>query len=134
MSGVVRTPPTPPGTQSVDDRRPFREQTVLLGSFSAHDLVSPQGDEGTTDDVGLQDFLLEECTRITTSRGRRWCLMSGPGHGRWRSCARGTVCWPRPEPRPTPTGTRHAPGSNDSFSTAIRPRRPDSTSTSSTPR
>ncbi len=78
VSGVVRTPPTPPGTQSADDRRPFREQTVLLGSFSAHDLVSPQGDEGTTDDVGLQDFLLEECTRITTSRGRRWCLMSGP--------------------------------------------------------
>ncbi|WP_432057709.1 lipase/acyltransferase domain-containing protein [Streptomyces sp. bgisy022] len=51
------------------DRRSLRERAVLLGSFTARDLAGP--DEA---DAVLQDFLLEDCLRVTTSRGRRWCL------------------------------------------------------------
>ncbi|UUU27369.1 lipase/acyltransferase domain-containing protein [Streptomyces sp. DSM 40750] len=64
--------------ESPHDRRTFRERTVLLGSFTAHDLVPPEDDETATHSAALQDFLLEDCSRITTSRGRRWCLAPGP--------------------------------------------------------
>ncbi|MFF7445560.1 MULTISPECIES: hypothetical protein [unclassified Streptomyces] len=61
------------------ERDSFRERTVFLGSFAAQDLA-PDGNEasGRPSSEDLQDFLLDECTRITTSRGRRWCLADGP--------------------------------------------------------
>ncbi|BFO21436.1 hypothetical protein SHKM778_78240 [Streptomyces sp. KM77-8] len=75
MTGVTENPSDP---QRDTDRRHFRERTALLGSFSAHDLMPARDDAGGTTDAGLQDFLLEECSRITTSHGRRWCLSAGP--------------------------------------------------------
>ncbi|WP_437029958.1 lipase/acyltransferase domain-containing protein [Streptomyces sp. enrichment culture] len=64
---------TPPGggvpERTAADRHSLRERTVLLGSFTARDLAGPR-----EADAALQDFLLEDCLRITTSRGRRWCL------------------------------------------------------------
>ncbi|MFF5006885.1 hypothetical protein ACFY3G_29160 [Streptomyces phaeochromogenes] len=67
------TAQTPPG-----ERDPFRERTVFLGSFAAQDLV-PDGDHESAQPSAavLQDFLLDECTRIMTSQGRRWCLSDG---------------------------------------------------------
>ncbi|WP_327725440.1 lipase/acyltransferase domain-containing protein [Streptomyces europaeiscabiei] len=69
--GPLPAGPHPPA----DARRTFREWTALLGSFSAGDLL-PRGVEDDELDPALQDFLLEECERVTTPDGRRWSLTS----------------------------------------------------------
>ncbi|MFJ3548432.1 hypothetical protein [Streptomyces sp. NPDC090114] len=75
---MTENPSDPQEDPDDPGRRHFRERTALLGSFSAHDLMSLPDDAAGTADAGLQDFLLEECSRITTSHGRRWCLSAGP--------------------------------------------------------
>ncbi|WP_328505602.1 lipase/acyltransferase domain-containing protein [Streptomyces sp. NBC_00391] len=59
------------------ERDAFRERTVLLGSFAAQDL-EPDGDHETAGpSAALQDFLLDECTRVSTPLGRRWRMAEG---------------------------------------------------------
>ncbi|MFJ8062987.1 AAA family ATPase [Streptomyces sp. NPDC096142] len=71
LLGPPLADPHPPA----DARRTFREWTALLGSFSAGDLL-PRGIEDDDPDPALQDFLLDECERVTTPDGRRWSLTS----------------------------------------------------------
>ncbi|MEU5894021.1 hypothetical protein ABZ835_45645 [Streptomyces sp. NPDC047461] len=66
------------GQASPCERDAFRERTVLLGSFAAQDLVPDGDDETAQPSAALQDFLLDECTRIATPRGRRWRLADDP--------------------------------------------------------
>ncbi|MFJ3670234.1 hypothetical protein ACIPSE_27645 [Streptomyces sp. NPDC090106] len=72
---MSRVPHSDTGQPPPGERDAFRERTLFLGSFAAQDLV-PEGDHDAarSGDAALQDFLLDECTRITTSQGRRWCL------------------------------------------------------------
>ncbi|WP_143074922.1 hypothetical protein [Streptomyces mangrovisoli] len=60
------------------DRDTLRQRTALLGSFAAQDLISGSLRDLPDVEPDLQDFLLEDCTRVTTPRGRRWRLAPGP--------------------------------------------------------
>ncbi|MET7455815.1 ATP-binding protein [Streptomyces sp. NPDC005574] len=73
-------PGTPAGPDRHDDeiRRGLRERTALLSSFAAQCLAPVEDAAQTHGDAAVQDFLLEDCSRTTTPRGRRWSLAPGP--------------------------------------------------------